>query len=273
MATSGNHPPFPSRNYNNNLPTRPTQPYTSNNTAYGGGAGNLNNPPPFTHHQQQPQSNLPQTQQQQPQPQTHQQREATRLEAQRLDRLERDRREASAAQLLETLSEEQREEIDEAFSLFDLDKDRHIDYHELKVALKALGFDLPKSEILAELQMHGIPASQVHGNNNGGKATVGGEGGASFLGPGRLLLPHLAFVNLAAGRISARDPQEEILRAFELFDAEGKGRIELEDLRRVARELGEGLQDEELVAMIEEFDVRGEGGIDRDAFLGICLGT
>jgi hypothetical protein len=25
--------------------------------------------------------------------------------------------------------------------------------------------------------------------------------------------------------------------------------------------------------MIEEFDVRGEGGIDRDAFLGICLGT
>jgi centrin-3 len=270
MATSGNHPPFPSRNYNSNLPTRPTQPYTNNNTAYGGNAGNLNNPPPFT--QQQP---LPQTQQQQQPQQTHQQREATRLESQRLERLERDRREAAAAQLLETLSEEQREEIDEAFSLFDLDKDRHIDYHELKVALKALGFDLPKSEILAELQMHGIPASQVHGgqNNNGKGGVVAGEGGASCLGPGRLLLPHVAFVNLAAGRISARDPQEEILRAFELFDAEGKGRIELEDLRRVARELGEGLQDEELVAMIEEFDVRGEGGIDRDAFLGICLGT
>jgi Ca2+-binding EF-hand superfamily protein len=214
---------------------------------------------------------------QQPLPQTQQQREASRLESQRLERLERDRREATAAQLLETLSEEQREEIDEAFSLFDLDKDRHIDYHELKVALKALGFDLPKSEILAELQMHGIPASQVHPQqNNGGKGSggvVAGEGGASFLGPGRLLLPHAAFLNLAAGRISARDPQEEILRAFELFDAEGKGRIELEDLRRVARELGEGLQDEELVAMIEEFDVRGEGGIDRDAFLGICLGT
>lgn len=270
MATSANHPSFPLRNYNNNLPARPTQPY-SNNAAYGGaGAGNLNNPQPFTHQQQQQQQQqpIPQTQQ----AQTHQQREATRLEAQRLERLERERREATAAQLLETLSEEQREEIDEAFSLFDLDKDRHIDYHELKVALKALGFDLPKSEILAELQMHGIPASQVHGNGGKGAATVG-EGGASFLGPGRLLLPHVAFVNLAAARISARDPQEEILRAFELFDAEGKGRIELEDLRRVARELGEGLQDEELVAMIEEFDVRGEGGIDRDAFLGICLGT
>lgn len=63
------------------------------------------------------------------------------------------------------------------------------------------------------------------------------------------------------------------MRAFDLFDPEGKGRIDLEDLRRVARELGEGLQDEELAAMIEEFDIRGEGGIDREAFLGICLGT
>lgn len=261
MATSQNHPAFPSRSYNTNLPTRQNQPYTST-TPYGGAATPFAAPPAQPQQQAQ--------QQQQPQ-QTHQQREAARLEAQRQERLERERREASAAQLLESLSEEQREEINEAFSLFDLDKDGHIDYHELKVALKALGFDLPKTEILQMLQAHGIPASQIHGN---GKAAGGAVGeGASFLGPGRLLLPHVAFVNIAAGRISARDPREEILRAFELFDAEGKGRIELEDLRRVARELGEGLQDEELVAMIEEFDVRGEGGIDRDAFLGICLGT
>jgi centrin-3 len=53
------------------------------------------------------------------------------------------------------LSEEQREEIGEAFALFDLDKDGHIDYHELKVAMKALGFDLPKHEIHAILQANG----------------------------------------------------------------------------------------------------------------------
>ena len=40
----------------------------------------------------------------------------------------------------------------------------------------------------------------------------------------------------------------------------------------MARELGEGLQEEELQAMIDEFDIRGEGGIDRDAFVGICMG-
>lgn len=62
------------------------------------------------------------------------------------------------------------------------------------------------------------------------------------------------------------------MRAFQLFDQDGKGRIELNDLRRVARELGEGLQEEELKAMIEEFDVRGEGGIGQEEFVGICMG-
>lgn len=46
---------------------------------------------------------------------------------------------------------------------------------------------------------------------------------------------------MQAQRILTRDPQEEIIRAFELFDEGGKGRITLQDLRRVARELGEGL--------------------------------
>ncbi len=72
-------------------------------------------------------------------------------------------------------------------------------------------------------------------------------------------------------KILARDPREEVMRAFDLFDEGGKGKINLADLRRVARELGEGLEEEELVAMIEEFDLDGDGAIDREDFLGICL--
>ncbi|EMC98336.1 hypothetical protein BAUCODRAFT_56393, partial [Baudoinia panamericana UAMH 10762] len=187
------------------------------------------------------------------------------------ERAERERREAEERGALESLSEEQREEVNEAFSLFDLDKDNYIDYHELKVALKALGFDLPKNDILSMLQTHGVSASSLTGGARGGQQQQGGDR-PSFTGPSRLLLSHVAFQQIAAQRILNRDPQEEILRAFELFDAEGKGRIDVNDLRRVARELGEGLQEEELQAMIEEFDVRGEGGIDREAFLGICMG-
>merc|ERR1711997_828936 len=45
------------------------------------------------------------------------------------------------------LSEDQKIEIREAFDLFDTDKSGIIDYHELRVAMRALGFDIKKQEI------------------------------------------------------------------------------------------------------------------------------
>lgn len=133
--------------------------------------------------------------------------------------------------------------------------------------MKALGFEVPKPELLGILQTHGVTlnASSSAGNSGGNRD---GSGGAH---PTRLLLPLQAFQTLMATKILARDPREEILRAFELFDEGGKGKIDLADLRRVARELGEGLGEEELAAMIDEFDLDGDGAIDRDEFVGICL--
>ena len=45
------------------------------------------------------------------------------------------------------LSEEQIEEIREAFNLFDTDHSGSIDYRELKAAMRALGFEVKKEEL------------------------------------------------------------------------------------------------------------------------------
>ncbi|KAK7723650.1 Calcium-binding component of the spindle pole body (SPB) half-bridge [Botryosphaeria dothidea] len=205
---------------------------------------------------------------------THQQREAQRMERERAERAERERLADAGRAEIADLSDEQREEINEAFQLFDLDKDGHIDYHELKVAMKALGFDLNKQEILNILRTNGVPANTLKSKAPAPATTAAQQQqqNPSFTGPNRLLLPLQTFQAIMAHRILTRDPREEIFRAFDLFDEGGKGKITLQDLRRVARELGEGLQEEELAAMIEEFDLDGDGAIGKDEFVGICLG-
>ncbi|PWY87619.1 EF-hand [Aspergillus heteromorphus CBS 117.55] len=180
------------------------------------------------------------------------------------------------------LTEEQREEINEAFTLFDLDRDRHLDYHELRVAFRALGFTLPKPELISLLTTYGVPRPQVQQQQQQQQQqssahphqqppTQKSPATSNPQHPSNLLMPLSAFQAVTALKILERDPRDEILRAFELFDEGGKGYIDLEDLRRVARELGEtGLEEEELRAMIEEFDLEGVGGVTREAFVGIC---
>ena len=90
--------------------------------------------------------------------------------------------------------------------------------------------------------------------------------------PSQLLISQAAFSRIAAQKVLERDPREEVERAFNLFDIDRKNFISIDDLRRVARDLGEtGLEEDELRAMIEEFDYEGTGGVSRETFFAICL--
>ena len=51
-------------------------------------------------------------------------------------------------------------------------------------------------------------------------------------------------------KLLSRDPLTDLRRAFKLFDVDGTGVINLRDLRRVAKELGENLGEEELLVSL-----------------------
>lgn len=145
------------------------------------------------------------------------------------------------------LTEDQRLEIKEAFDVFDSDKSGTIDRHELRVALRAMGFDVSKNEIL-EIMDSKDP-------DNTGSINL------------------QAFQEIAGEKMTRRDPLDEIRKAFALFDDDKTGKISIKNLRRVARELGEGMTDDELQAMIDEFDTDHDGQISESEFLSIMNPT
>merc|ERR1712093_491779 len=74
-------------------------------------------------------------------------------------------------------------------------------------------------------------------------------------------------------KILNRDPKDEILKAFRLFDDDETGKISFKNLKRVAKELGEWMTDEELQEMIDEADRDGDGEVNEEEFLRIMKKT
>ena len=63
------------------------------------------------------------------------------------------------------------------------------------------------------------------------------------------------------------------MQAFRLFDDDETGFITLKNLRRVAKEIGENMTDEELQEMIEEADRDGDGQVSEEEFLRMMKKT
>jgi len=148
---------------------------------------------------------------------------------------------------LRQVSREQRQEIKEAFDIFDSERTGRMDYHELKVAVRAMGFEIKKQEAL-ELM------SRYDREETG-------------------FINFDAFEEIMVQRYAAQDPMDEIRKAFELFDEDKRGKISFRNLKRIARDLGEKLTDDELRGMIDEFDNDQDGEINEEEFISIMKQT
>ncbi|XP_062250373.1 uncharacterized protein cetn4 [Platichthys flesus] len=145
------------------------------------------------------------------------------------------------------LTDEQRLEIKEAFDLFDTDGTGTIDVKELKVAMRALGFEPKKDDIKKMI------------------ADIDKEGSGT--------IDFTDFLSMMTLKMSEKDSKEEIMKAFRLFDDDCTGKISFKNLKRVAKELGENLTDEELQEMIDEADRDGDGEVNEQEFLRVMKKT
>ena len=141
------------------------------------------------------------------------------------------------------LSKEEIEEIREAFNLFDTDGSGSIDPRELKSAMQSLGFEAKNQTIFQMI-------SDLDKNKSGS-------------------IDFEEFLDMMTARMSDKDTREDIAKVFRLFDDDTSGSITLRNLRRVAKELGETMTDEELQEMVDRADSNGDGAVSMDDFYNI----
>jgi len=145
------------------------------------------------------------------------------------------------------LTEQKRQEIKEAFELFDTDGSGTIDAKELNVAMRALGFEMTEEQI----------RQMIADVDKDGSGTIDFD----------------EFVHMMTAKIGERDSREELTRAFREIDQDKNGMISAADIQRMARELGESFSAEEIYEMIDEADRNGDGEVDPDEFFKMMKRT
>merc|ERR1711977_814614 len=141
------------------------------------------------------------------------------------------------------LDDKTKQEIKEAFDLFDTDGSGNIDLKELTIAMKALGCEPKPGEIEKMI-------SEVDDDG-------GGEIGFD------------EFLKMMTNKILNKDPKDDMLKAFKLFDDDQTGSVSFKNLKRCAKETGQTLDDEELQEMFNDADKDGDGVLNEDEWLAL----
>jgi centrin-3 len=174
--------------------------------------------------------------------------------------------ESSAPQRL-VISEQAQAQIREIFELFDTDGGGTIASQEVDAALFALGFQPSTGSAEATHRGSFLDLDEIGENRS---RSISLE----------------EFTLLMKGELIGSSPLEGIWSAFSTLSqdsqaAEGQqpwaaagereswGSVTLEGLRRACREYDVKLTEDELVCMMEEVDIDGDGAVDKEEFLNV----
>ncbi|CAM9795446.1 unnamed protein product [Chrysoparadoxa australica] len=140
------------------------------------------------------------------------------------------------------LTTAEEKEANEAFTLYDAEAIDALSLREVKMAIRALGAKVSKAEV-------GIMFEEIAGKHPGEKVN------------------RAEFAKMVALHIDKRNTKEELIEVFKLIDGEGKGGINIRNLKRVAAELQLNYTEEQLQEMLDECDRDGDGLIGEFEFM------
>ncbi len=79
------------------------------------------------------------------------------------------------------------------------------------------------------------------------------------------------FLDMMTARISENNTEEDLMRVFKLFDDDRSEDISVANLKRVAKELGEDISDEELKEIVQRADLNNDGRLTLEDFLEVIV--
>ncbi|RYR11067.1 hypothetical protein Ahy_B05g079554 isoform C [Arachis hypogaea] len=164
------------------------------------------------------------------------------------------------------LTQQKKQEIKEAFELFDTDGSGTIDAKELNVAMRialvclwcCMRYHLVilfVRSLFVSLTDSTLLFQQI----NQMIADVDKDGSGA--------IDYEEFEYMMTAKIGERDTKEELMKAFQIIDQDKNGKISVSDIKRIAKELGERFTDREIQDMVEAADIDDDGEVNAEEFI------
>jgi len=151
-----------------------------------------------------------------------------------LRRSEAKKKTKSGKNLPFVIPESFRVDLYEAFELFDTKSAGYISLDDVRVAIRALGFEPTRDQLKSYGELVNYDRTKRVSFND--------------------------FITIMSHKMTEKDSKEDLVKAFRLMDSDNTGRVDYKKLTRVNENLSLGLSKEELKEMIDF--AKGESGRD-----------